>query len=193
MTWNRERGDRARGTTATSHKHIYNNMPQTADQMRMAKVEPSSTPHRTGVAALPTFGALPAMASVGLGRGRVGQIRSCRLRSKLCEGQFPPTHWMLWLCSVAILVVAMISISSMDLLMNQYDYHIMFYPYISSYELNDRSTAKVSQFKSHCRANSYLHLYDFDLFPCRRPRTQDSSALLMRENEHYDAYLAAAA
>ena len=154
MTWNRERGDRARGTTATSHKHIYNNMPQTADQMRMAKVEPSSTPHRTGVAALPTFGALPAMASVGLGRGRVGQIRSCRLRSKLCEGQIPSTHWMLWLCSVAMLVVTMISISSMDHLMNQYDYHIMFYPYISSYELNDRSTARVSQFKSHCRTIS---------------------------------------
>ena len=68
---------------------------------------------------------------------------------------------------------------------------IRIYPYILY--MNDRSTAKVSQFKTHCRANSYLHLCDFDLFPCRRPRTKDSSALLMRENEHYDAYLAAAA
>ena len=43
-------------TTLYCGPQTYDNIPQTTDQMRIAKVEQSST----GVAAFPTFGALPA-------------------------------------------------------------------------------------------------------------------------------------
>ena len=51
-----------RGKVETARKdhfepQTYSNIPQTADQMRIAKVEQSSS----GVAAFPTFGVLPAV------------------------------------------------------------------------------------------------------------------------------------
>ena len=52
--------------------------------------------------------------------------------------------------------------------------------------LLDLDVNNISQFETR-------HLYVGDQFLCRRPRAQDSHALLGRGNELHDAYLAAAA